>query len=77
MKTNDTTFTLFEQLIYDLLFTSQKVFNIILDDYCTFEYRPIFKEDLRIIIKRGGLKILDDRIIHTNENIIWKLEIKR
>ena len=66
-----------EKLIYDIIYLQKRIFNIDLEKYCSFENRAIFREELRTIIYRGGLKILDDRIIHTNETVIWKLELKQ
>lgn len=66
-----------DQLIYDLLFSTQSIYNIDLQHYCNFDNRSKFREEIRIIIKRSGLRIIDDRIIHTNAKIIWKIELKK
>jgi len=73
----DQGFDSMEQLAYDLLFSNKCIFNIDFQHYCTFERRQVFREDVRDIIKRGGFKILDDRIIHFTEAVIWKLELKK
>lgn len=66
-----------EQIIYDLLFSDKRIFNINLEKYCSFENRAMFRDEIRNVITRGGIKTLDDRIIHTNESVIWKLELKK
>jgi len=66
-----------ENMIYDLLFSTKRIFNIDLEKYCSFENRAMFRDEIRTIIMRGGIKTLDDRIIHTNETVIWKLELKK
>lgn len=73
----DPGFDSMEQLAYDLLFSSQRVFNIDFQQYCTFQRRQVFRDDIRSIIKRGGLKVLDDRIIHLSEAVMWKLELDK
>lgn len=64
-------------LIYNILFGTTNVILIVFDDYCEFKDRNSFKDKVRTIICRGDVKIKDERIIHTEENVIWKLEIKR
>lgn len=74
---DDKEFNDVEKLIYDIIYLQKRIFNIYLEKYCSFENRALFRDELRTIIYRGGLKILDDRIIHTNETVIWKLELKQ
>lgn len=69
--------TTYEQLLYDLLFGKSNVQHIKFDDFCEFDERLKFKDEIRDICKKGKVKILDDRIIHTEDYIIWKLEVKR
>lgn len=66
-----------DSMIFDFLFSTIAVFHIDLQKYCTFKTRPIFRDEIRSIIKRGGVSIVDDRIIHTNETVIWKIEVRR
>ena len=67
-----------EQLIYELLFSKKTIFPIDLQEYCEFyEQRSKFRDHIRTILKRGGVIILDDRIIHTNETVIWKIELRK
>lgn len=77
IKDSNTEFNINEQLIYDILFSKKKVFLIKLDDFCIFEERTKFKTHIRKICKKGKVKILDDRIIHADEYVCWKLEIKK
>jgi len=74
---NEKEFNDTEKLIYNLLFSDKRIFNIDLEKHCSFENRAIFRDEIRTIIIRGGIKTLDDRIIHTNESVIWKLELKK
>lgn len=67
-----------EQLIYDLIFSSDTIFFIDLQKYCEYyEERTYFRDYIRSIMKRTKIIINDDRIIHTNETVYWKLEIDR
>ena len=67
-----------EQLIYDLIFSSDTIFFIDLQKYCEYyEERTYFRDYIRSIMKRCKIIINDDRIIHTNETVIWKLELDR
>lgn len=76
-KEQDITLSAYQKMIYDLLFSKNTIHNIPLEEFCSFEYRPIFRDEIRKIVTKGGIKILDDRIIHTNESVIWKLELKK
>jgi hypothetical protein len=73
----DVILTELEELIYMLLYNDNTCFNIDLQKYCTFDARPKFRDDIRNILKRAQINILDDRIIHTDITIIWKIEIHR
>lgn len=66
-----------EKLIYDILFSDETLFEIDLQIYCDINKRSDFREEIRIVIKKGNLSIIDDRIIHTDDKVIWKLEIKK
>lgn len=80
VKDTENTKTVFdnkEQMLYDLLFSNKPVILVNLDEFCQFNNREGFKDEIRYIIKLGGVKILDDRIVHTNESVLWKLELKR
>lgn len=77
METVMDVFTQREQILFDLLFSDKKVILIELDNFCEYKDRTKFKEEIRTIIKIGKVEILDDRIVHTNESVLWKLEVKR
>lgn len=67
-----------EQLIYDLIYSKETIFFIDLQKYCKFyEERTYFRDHIRNIMKKTRTIINDDRIIHTNETVYWKLEIDR
>ena len=66
-----------EKMIYDFLFSDETLFYIDLNKYTTTEFRSDFREDIRGIIKKGGYKIKDDRIVHTHETTVWKIEIDK
>lgn len=66
-----------ENLIASLLFSSKCIYNINIEEYCDIESRSEFREEIRNAIKRGGITIVEDRIIHKEEKIIWKIEIKK
>lgn len=67
-----------EQLIYDLIFSKESIFFIDLQKYCKYyEDRTFFRDHIRTILKRTKTIINDDRIIHTNETVFWKLELDR
>lgn len=67
--------TVKEKLLYNLLFGTKTIFNIDLDKFCTFDTRSKFRDEIRNILKNSKVNILDDRIIHTDETVIWKIEI--
>lgn len=70
-------FTFEEILIYNLLFEKYNIINIKLDDFCKYTSREKFKEKIRNIAKRGCVRIIDDRMLHDCEYIVWKIEVRR
>lgn len=75
--TNDNIFNKEEELLFELLFGTNNNISIVLDDYCTYKYREKFKTKIRTIAKLGGVKILDDRILHNTEKLVWKIEVRK
>ena len=66
-----------EKLIASLLFSDKCNYDINIEEYCDTEGRSEFREEIRSAIKRGGITIVEDRIIHKEEKIMWKIEIKK
>jgi hypothetical protein len=66
-----------EKLIYAILFSTKIDFEINIEDYCNVDDRSTFREEIRKIVKKGAISITEDRIIHKDEVVIWKLKIKR
>lgn len=66
-----------EKLIWTLLFSKITVFQIDIEQYCVIENRSEFREQVRTALKRSKISILDDIIIHKEEKIVWKIEIRR
>lgn len=66
-----------EKLIFSLLFSTKVDFEINIQEFCPAEARSEFKEEIRNIVKQGSLSIVDDRIMHRDDSVIWKLKIKR
>lgn len=66
-----------ELLIASLLFSNKCDYDINIEEYCDIDGRSEFREEIRNAIKRGGITIAEDRIIHREEKIMWKIEIKK
>jgi len=66
-----------ELLITALLFSKKCEFDINIEEYCDIDGRSEFRDEIRTAIKRGGITIIEDRIIHKEEKIIWKIEITK
>lgn len=75
--TRDNVFSKEENLIYNILFGKNNHINIQMDEFCIYKNREKFKNKIRTIVKRGGVKIIDDRILHNEETLIWKIEVTR
>lgn len=73
--TNDNIFNKKEELLFELLLLVPNNNSLVLDGYCTYKYREKFKTKNRPIAKRC-VKILDDRILHT-EKLVWKIEVRK
>lgn len=65
-----------EKLIFSLLFNDKIEYEIDLSIYTDLNKRTEFRENIRNIIKLGEKEIYEDRIIHREDNVIWKIEIK-
>jgi len=66
-----------ELLIASLLFSNKCDYDINIEQYCDIDGRSEFREEIRNAIKRGGITITEDRIIHKEEKIMWKIQIKK
>jgi hypothetical protein len=66
-----------EKLVWAILFSNLGEFDINIEEYSEIDNRSEFREEIRTIIKRGGITITEDRIIHKEEKIIWKILLKR
>lgn len=66
----------FEKLMWNLLFSTQCVYEINIEKYCKHDERTAFRDHVRMALKKGQRKILEDRIIHYEDCIIWKLEVE-
>ena len=64
-------------LIASLLFDDKRIYDINIEEYCDIEHRSDFREEIRRAVKLGGVSIVEDRIIHREEKIIWKIEITK
>lgn len=65
-----------EQLIYHLIFTNIKYYELDLSDYIKITSRTEFREEIRNIVNRINKKITEDRIIHKDDKTIWKIQIE-
>lgn len=65
-----------DKLIYSFLFDEAITYEINLNDFCNYENRSTFRNELREVIIKGGKNIIEDRIIHRENDTIWRLEIK-
>jgi len=66
----------YEKLMWNLLFSSQCQYEIDIEKYCKHNERPEFREKVRSALKRGQRAIIEDRVIHYEDSIIWKLELE-
>jgi hypothetical protein len=64
-----------EKLIWSFLFTEKTHYDIDIDKYCKSDERADFRENMRQIILKGKKRIIEDRIVHFEEKVIWKIEI--
>ena len=65
-----------ENLLHHLIFDDDAEFCIDIEDYVDAPFRAEFREEIRNAILKAGKKILNDKIINTEEKIIWKISLK-
>lgn len=71
-------FSQLDELIFNLLFNNSQIeYYIPFDNYCEYDQRLEFKEEIRNILKHGKINIIEDKIVHTTDDLIWKLVIYR
>lgn len=66
-----------ERLISSLIYSLETEYEINIQEYCLLDERAEFREEIRKVIKVVGMSIIEDRIIHRDDTVIWKLNIKR
>ena len=66
-----------EKMIFSLLFSTKVDFEINIQDFCHTDARSEFREEIRKIIKKSAIEISEDRIMHRDDAVIWKLTLKR
>lgn len=66
-----------EKLLWMLFYSNNFFYEINIEDYCNTENRADFRDEIRCALKRGGVAIVEDRIVHREDCIIWKIEIRR
>lgn len=67
-----------KDLIYDLIFSKNKSYKINLSEYLSniYEYEH-FIEEIKKILKRANVKIVNSNINLNNKMVIWELKVKK
>lgn len=68
----------YNRLILDLLFGKNKTYKIEVMEYIKNIYRSDdFIADTKIILKRGKVQLVKERIVVGMDSVIWEISIKR
>jgi hypothetical protein len=67
-----------DDLIYDLIFSSENHFNINLGDYVDDIYQyDEFVESIKYILKKSGVTIVKSTIKVDSKTAYWELKVKK
>lgn len=74
MKTTEKT----EDLIYDLIFSDNEQYKIDVSEYISdiYQYNN-FIQDIKKVLKRSKVKIVNDKVNLNSKTVIWDLKVKR
>lgn len=67
-----------DKLIYDLIFGDDIDFKIDISDYRSdiYEYE-YFVDDIKEILKKSKVKIIDSKVTVNSKTAIWELKLKK
>lgn len=67
-----------EVLIYDLIFSKNEVYQIVVSDYILDIYTyDKFITNLKTVLKKSRVVILSEKLITTPTEVLWKINIKK
>jgi hypothetical protein len=67
-----------DELIYDLIFSTQSEYVIDIGEYITDIYKfEEFVDDIKTILKRSKVSIIKHSVDVDSRTVIWKLKIKK
>lgn len=67
-----------EDLIYDLIFSEKKEFNIDISDYIEDIYKYAdFVNEIKLILKKSKVKILHSVVNLDSKTAIWHLKVNK
>jgi hypothetical protein len=67
-----------DELIYELIFSENKIFSIIVSDYIEDIYTyDTFIDDIKFILKKSKVLVVKESIIVSTDNVKWNLKVKK
>ncbi len=67
-----------DDLIYDLIFTEKKDFNIEISEYINDIYQyKLFVDEIKIVLKKSKVKIQKSVVELDSKTAIWCLKVKK
>jgi hypothetical protein len=67
-----------DDLIYDLIFTEKKDFNIDISEYVNDIYQyKLFVDEIKIVLKKSKVKIQKSVVELDSKTAIWCLKVKK
>lgn len=67
-----------DELIYDLVFSKENVYEINIADYIKDIYQyDVFIDELKSILQKSKVMVLESKVEVDLNNIIWKLKVKK
>jgi len=67
-----------DELIYNLVFSEENVYDINIADYIKDIYQyDVFIDEMKSILKKSKVMVLESKVEVDLNNIIWKLKVKK
>lgn len=67
-----------DALIYDLIFSTEEEFTIMVNEYIEDIYKyDYFIDDIKLILKKSKVTIEKEKIKTATDIVIWKIKVKR
>lgn len=67
-----------DELIYNLIFSEKNLYDIDISDYTDDVYKyDKFIDDIKKVLKKSKVQVIDEKIDLNTKTVIWSLKVKK